>query len=334
MGRLTVDLSGQSVELPDELKAQEPTHVSRYWIISQILRSVGGPKAKILDIGGKEGLLRDFGFKPTVLDIEPSKEPDFVLGNALDMPFDDQSFDVSVSCDVLEHIEPADREKFISEMVRVSRVAIICAPFDHPGVAEVETEINNYYKSLLKSGHRWLQEHIDKGLPSEEATALTIRKLGHNFQNTRHFSLDIWPKVLKAHLLHAAYGDRKDIAAMARSIYQEYYKQLCAYDFSQAGYRTFFIISKDEIQLKLPVAQKINIRKRAFTDFMEDTLLTTVQKQVLSLRKSAEKQDGLLKSLKETEAKLAKTSDRLEAIMNSRSWKLARKIAKARHLGK
>src|SRR3989344_7674596 len=119
MGRLIVDLSGQTIRLPQPLKKHEPTHVSRYWIIAHILSSVAGENVKLLDVGGKKGLLRFFGLKPTVIDMEESDEPNFVQGNALDMPFGDKSFDVAVSCDVLEHIETSDRRKFIAEMLRV-----------------------------------------------------------------------------------------------------------------------------------------------------------------------------------------------------------------------
>lgn len=334
MGRLTIDLNGKSVKLPDRLRIYEPTYVSRYWMISQILASAGGPKPKILDVGGKEGLLKEFGFSPTILDLEPSSEPDFVLGNALAMPFKNQSFDISVSCDVLEHIHPADREQFIAEMMRVSHIAIICAPFNNPGASKAEIEVNNYYKSLNKSGHRWLQEHIDNGLPSERITATIIKKLGYNFKSARHFSLDVWPKILKAHLLHAAYGDHKNIADMAEKIYQKYYDTLCAYDFSRKSYRTFFVISKDDIRIKLPTAQKIAVRREEFTDYIENILFTTIQKQVISLRKSAQTQVNLQQKLYETSAKLRVADNELNAIKNSKSWRLLRKLAETGHLGK
>ncbi len=334
MGRLIVDLSGHLTKLPAALRQYEPTHASRYWIIAQIINSTVGPNAEIVDVGGKEGLLRSFDFKPTVLDIEPSSEPKFVLGNALDMPFKDKSFDVSISCDVLEHIEATDREKFIAEMVRVSRVAVICAPFDNPGVSEVEIEINDYYKSLLKSGHRWLQEHIDNGLPSETETGAAIAKLGYNYAKVRHFSLDIWPKVLKAHLLHAAFGDRRQIPALAKNIYGSYYDELCNYDFGEDGYRTFFIVAKDEVSLKLPSSQKIADKKRKFIDTMIDLLFASIQSQALQLRKAAATGANLQQSLNETKAEVEKLGAEISYIKNSKSWRLARKISSVRHLGK
>lgn len=334
MGRLTVDLNGHLIKLPQSLRKYEPTHVSRYWIIAQVLSLITGPTVKLLDVGGKEGLLKEFGFKPTVIDLEASNEPNFIQGNALDMPFDNKMFDASVSCDVLEHIEAPDRHQFISEMLRVSKIAVICAPFDHAGVAEVENEVNSYYKYLLKRGHRWLQEHIDNGLPSEEETAKTIRKLGYNFVKVRHFSLDIWPMVLKAHLLHAAFGDSKDVVRAARRLYGTYYDDLCAYDFSARGYRTFFIISKDELVLNLPRHSKRTEKKQKFLDDMSNILLSAIEDQSATLRKIVRSKNTFKETLNEKNAEVQRLSKELEQIKSSKSWQLAQGLAKIKRRGK
>lgn len=334
MGRLTVDLSGQSTKLPESLRNQEPTHVSRYWIIAQILNSQKNNNLKILDVGGKEGLLRSFGFKPTVIDTEQSPEPNFVLGNALNMPFKDKEFDVSVSCDVLEHIKSADREKFISEILRVSKGAIICAPFSNNGMAEAERTINNYYKSLLKGGHRWLQEHIDNGLPSEAQTEVAIKKLGYNFAKARHFSLDIWTKILEVHLLHASFGDSRSIVNAAIRLYQLYYDELCPYDFSDAGYRTFFIISNDEVGLTIPAKSLIAAKKKRFNNDMLEILISALEDEAASYRKSIQKNGRLIKELDEANLKLEQFMAELNDIKSSKSWQLAQKIAKVKRLGK
>ena len=50
------------------------------------------------------------------------------------LPFKDNSFDVAVSCDTLEHIPKKDRLTFINEMARVCRKGVVlCAPL---GTAE------------------------------------------------------------------------------------------------------------------------------------------------------------------------------------------------------
>ncbi len=328
MAKLTFDLTGQSISLPKTLVDHEPTHVSRYWIIAQLLHSLTHQgRLKILDVGGKEGLLREFEtFSPVVLDTQHSNEPNFILGSGLDMPFNDDEFDVTVSCDVLEHIAANDRHKFITEMLRVGKeLSIICAPFNNPGVSDAEIIINDYYKSLLGRGHQWLQEHIDNGLPSEKSTEKTIKEAGLNFIKFRHFSLDLWPKILKLHLQQAALGDNQAITETAEAVYKNYYSNLCMFDFSNLGYRTFYVVSKSLLELKLPSSQKILDRKNRFFDDFLGLLVLGLEQQALSYRKSIQKAGSLQQRLK-------MTTNELEAIKSSKSWQAARKIAKVKKL--
>lgn len=339
MSRISIDLTTTNVRLPEAFSMREPTHVSRYWIISQMVASIAGRrKVKILDVGGKEGLLRSFGLNPTVIDIEASDEPDYVQGNALDMPFADKQFDIAVSCDVLEHIAPADRDKFISEMLRVSEVVIICAPFDHGDVAKVEVEVNGRYKALLKKRHRWLGEHIENGLPSEAKTAKVIQRLGYEYVKTRHFSTNIWLRIMEMHLLQAAFGDSKDIVKAAETVYETYYNGLCEYDFSEDGYRTFFIVSKQKPKLIQRPEQQREKKKDKFMTDMTDTLFGTAEGQAKTLRRQARKQGSLKASLAETTAvsenRIRQLEQELNDIKSSKKWRLAQKLVAVKTLGR
>lgn len=77
----------------------------------------------VLDMGSGEGVfvkeLREMGFKNSIgLDI--SFENEFVKkGDALESPFADNSFDIALLLDVLEHFNFADQTKALEEIGRV-----------------------------------------------------------------------------------------------------------------------------------------------------------------------------------------------------------------------
>lgn len=123
---------------------------------------------KLLDVGGYKGRTADFlpDDRVTVMDLFDVKEPGYVRGSALDMPFKNDTFDYVVSFDVLEHIPSSKRLTFIKECARVAkRGVIICAP--HKTVANelAEKALNDMYKRLHGEEHRWLKEHIEYGIP-------------------------------------------------------------------------------------------------------------------------------------------------------------------------
>lgn len=96
-----------------------------------ILTTCGG--SRLLDVGcGMGALVRALlmaGLDATGLDVAPAciehgnaiAPGRFVHGSILELPFDDDAFDVVVCTDVLEHLGEADVDRAISELVRVSR---------------------------------------------------------------------------------------------------------------------------------------------------------------------------------------------------------------------
>jgi len=63
------------------------------------------PKS-VLEIGTGNGItakmLRDNGIQTTTLDIDPETKPD-VIGSVLQLPFKNNSFDIAVAFEILEH---------------------------------------------------------------------------------------------------------------------------------------------------------------------------------------------------------------------------------------
>lgn len=167
--------------IQDTLRKQARRYIdSRYpgWNLDAALRYLPVAKeldrstaVQVLDVGsGGAGLSLYWGRKTIALDISPSPalrgpltQP--VLGTATALPFKDRSVEVIVSCDVLEHIPSKDRPQVLSEMIRVARrQMILAAPCGEPA-HQAEMEVAKVYREKKDNAHRWLQEHLDYGLP-------------------------------------------------------------------------------------------------------------------------------------------------------------------------
>ncbi len=101
-----------------------------YWYQAREIIELN-PK-KILEIGIGNGFvsqyLKNRKINVMTLDIDERLEPD-ILGNILDLPFTDGSFDTIASYEVLEHLPYEDAKKALSEIYRVSQKhAIISLP--------------------------------------------------------------------------------------------------------------------------------------------------------------------------------------------------------------
>ena len=333
MAKLQLNQPGHLVKLPNKLLHYEPTHTSRYLILASLLSQLGTPKdLKILDVGGKKGLLRLFpGFSPTIIDMEESDEPKFVQGNALDMPFKDEEFDFTVSCDVLEHIPQADRKQFINEMLRVSRNGfILCAPFSSPSNVELESELNDYYHHLTNSQHRWLREHIDNGLPSEKALEAHLKDLKIPYVKFRHFSPRNWRLIVQNHLLDTAFGDNENLEESVNKLYEEYYTQMCPFDFAEDGYRTFYWASKTiKPEVVLPSNSAIiNATERFHADNTKN-ITTLLEAEMKSLRFARQERDKIITENVQLKAERDILKEQLSKIKANPVWKayqLARSV--------
>lgn len=116
----------------------------------------------ILDVGG-EGMLKLF-LPQVQISIANVKKADIVYSGDK-LPVNDNSFDLAVSLDTVEHLPKNKRKKFLLELYRVSRKGfILCAPFGTP-------EHLSYEKKVLESevlsgdSHAYLAEHVKYGLP-------------------------------------------------------------------------------------------------------------------------------------------------------------------------
>jgi ubiquinone/menaquinone biosynthesis C-methylase UbiE len=118
------------------------------------------PPARTLDVACGTGFLtRHLPGKITGLDQSPSmlevageQAPDaeLVLGDALSLPFDDDSFDRIFTSHFYGHLEQVERTTFLAEAKRVaSEIVIADASVAHSPVPE------EYQERILNDGSRW-----------------------------------------------------------------------------------------------------------------------------------------------------------------------------------
>lgn len=99
-------------------------------------------------------------------ELKTSKNMFFIDWDVLNMPFDDNKFDLVFSLDMIEHIKESDRLKAIDEIIRVSNKFVIIA-FPFWNLATATTKL--YYEYYLQKDGKvdwWLREHYENWLPN------------------------------------------------------------------------------------------------------------------------------------------------------------------------
>jgi cyclopropane fatty-acyl-phospholipid synthase-like methyltransferase len=120
-----------------------------------------------LDTGGVRGLLDLFLPKTRVVtaNVEP---PADVLFDGKRLPFPDSSFEAVTSLDVLEHLPPETRADHLAELSRVAaNTVVVSFPLGTDEHREAEQSLARWYEDVAGTPHRFLEEHLSNGLPTE-----------------------------------------------------------------------------------------------------------------------------------------------------------------------
>lgn len=116
-------------------------------------------------------------FLDNVLSSEAQADPRFMLGDALEMSFNNESYDFVVALDVLEHIQPSQRDRFLQEICRVAKYGVVLTfPHNVPNDSMADEKLRAFYLAAESEPPIWIGEHIDCTLPITEEVCEKLRQ--------------------------------------------------------------------------------------------------------------------------------------------------------------
>lgn len=250
--------SGNLATAPKSKRALSlpPDGYSRFFVITRLIEETYKNKnkiIKILDVGGCSPYLKEclvgsgLNFDLTIVDILPKPDDidvDYIQEDITKSKIKDNSFDVVLSTDVLEHIPKDLKDKFITSSIRLSKgLVIIAAPFDTEGVDEAEHIVNDFNKQLFGVGQDWLEEHFLYTKPSIVQTNKVLKESKLPYVNFGVNNLYSWILSTHTNLIQAKTGlGTKDLENINTS-YNKYLSS--SIEFTEPTYRQFFVIFKD-----------------------------------------------------------------------------------------
>jgi hypothetical protein len=138
------------------------------WERHRIISRLVGEPDRLLDVGGVAGQLELFLPGTEILAANVEAPADLIYDGRR-LPLADDSFAAAVSLDVLEHLDRAHRADHLGELTRVaSGRVVLCCPLGTPAHVEAERELAAWYRSTFGEAHRFLEEHLERGLPTED----------------------------------------------------------------------------------------------------------------------------------------------------------------------
>ncbi len=177
-------------------KNMHPETAIRYGPVVAAIKKNHLENSKILEIGSGSLGITPYLKKPIDgLDIDFSG-PQTSLVNKIkasdtNLPFHKNYYDVVISVDVLEHIEPQSRQKAITEMLRVAKkLVIIVVPIGKYAEGQ-DRYLNARWQRIFKSENQFLSEHVKNGLPQTDEILVTIDKAQRSLG--KKASIKSWP---------------------------------------------------------------------------------------------------------------------------------------------
>lgn len=296
-----------AINTPEGSKMNQKTYIAfdqyqRYQTIANVISFYRQKNSNeifsVLEIGSNEHKdLRLFlpndkiVFTDMVLTDTMRQDSEFQQADGTNLPYADNSFDFVVAADVLEHI-PEDRRKlFFSELNRVAeKCVVVCFPYANQEIADAESRINTYYKTLFGEDYRWLLEHRQNGLPDLEKLE---QNLGTNyiFEKFFHGNIQLWEKLYYVQLDPCV---KYEVIQYVNEINHFYNQNVYWSDINGTCYRVFYTFTKTEKeqqQLSKWIRQTWKVQSQCNEKFLE-TLLQIQGKIYQYAEKNMDNGDG------------------------------------------
>lgn len=223
-------------------------------VLEYLRHTMDAPIPEVLDIGGFfqtltgtpllpcQLLLKDCKCK--VIDTAEAKLPGYMrISPDQPLPFDDESFVVTICMDVFEHIHPGRRIAFLDEVLRITSGALVLgAPFFHEARAAADRWLAHYSSLLLNAVNPMLQEHLENGLPDKGMFVSALNERNLRFVSFTNGDLAKWRLIMAVkHLLQLSSGP--DIAM---NFEYELLPWADPVSTSEPGYRDMYVIFKNQ----------------------------------------------------------------------------------------
>ncbi len=160
---------------------QHPEAVLRYIPVVNEIKKRNLEDSKILEIGsGSLGIVPYLKRNIDALDIDFSGPQTNYLhkikGSADNLPFNNSSYEVTLSVDVLEHLKPQNRKRAILEQIRITnKLAVIVVPCGEESELQ-DKMLREKWNLLFKEKNQFFEEHIRYSLPKKNEILTYIEK--------------------------------------------------------------------------------------------------------------------------------------------------------------
>jgi hypothetical protein len=243
-----------------------PDGSTKFFLLADLLlRLYGkGKTVNILDVGGGSRFFQQqlkssgLAYALTIIDIIP--KPDdlnvpYIQADVTQNELADNSYDVVLGTDVLEHVPDTKKQRFVEESLRIAKdVCIIAGPFMTNGVDQAERRVNDFNKRLFGSGQDWLEEHLELGKPRLEMLYKISERQGISCHVFGSQNLVTWLLNTHTNLVDAKLGLDGDKHVAANRLYNAHFMEMN--EFQEPTYRQFVVMCKDSKKADLINAEK------------------------------------------------------------------------------
>jgi len=295
-----------------ELVALPFDQYQRYRLVAEVLDRLRRPgeKFEVLDVGGHPGLARAFFDQDLVIvsDLLSSGNDFEIMADSITLPFPDQSFNLVIAVDLLEHILPSERNQVLRELARVSsELVFISAPFDFSLSKEAERMVFDFIKEWLGYEHKYLKQHLEIPAPKLFETEAEMIKLGFDTVIFPNGELSRWLLLMLVYYYFEGFPRAIELRKKLSEFYNQHY---FFQDLTEPAYRHLIVGSKNRIREMPNALDELSAKKKS-----EPTPDFELLRSTLEIFRSGENR-RLLDKIQELKAELKDKEEQIQHLRN------------------